>query len=100
MRDLYFAGYPCTLEWRRYTNGRPALLLIDSTTDGEEVAVASVNLPDIELEPDEICIKDYSENEGMLSALVTAGIVEKPHRFERSGFVTIPICRLRVTPGN
>jgi len=62
-----------------------ALMLVDSIT-GERIAVASVNMkepfPDeykskeLEVNP-YVWIKTWSENEGILEALVKAGIVEK-----------------------
>jgi len=38
------------------------------------VATATVNMPDIALEADEVLIKDYSENQGMAQAFEDAGI--------------------------
>jgi hypothetical protein len=62
--------------------------------DEEPFMVASVNLPDEKLENDEIAIKNYSENKGILEALIEAKIVSEPLRFVQSGFVSIPICKL------
>ena len=47
------------------------------------------------LAPDEWAIKDWSENAGMLDVLIENGIVYPPHRYIRSGFVIVPICRLK-----
>ena len=55
---------------------------------------ASVNVGNTD--PTEVAIKDYSENEGILQAMVEAGIVSEPVRTVKSGFVDIPICRLLV----
>ena len=44
---------------------------------------------------DEVGIKDYSENEGVLDFLVKNNIVHPPHRHAQSGFVIIPVCRLK-----
>jgi hypothetical protein len=79
----------------RYGNGRIAIQLVDAE-DGLPVAKASVNVPDANLAPDEIAIKDYFENEGMLDALLEAGVVEAPHRRISAGYVQgIPVVRLR-----
>ena len=50
---------------RSYNNGRPALELLeeDMTYGLTPYAVATVNLPDVLLQPNEILIKDYAENE-------------------------------------
>ncbi len=79
--------------FQQYMNGRTAIELIEIES-GEPYAMASVNLDDEELKEDEICIKDYSENEGVLDLLVDAGYVSQPVRFADSGFVVIPICKL------
>lgn len=55
---------------------------------------ASVNVGNSD--PEEVAIKDYSENEGILKALVENKIVSEPLRFEQSGYVQIPICRILV----
>ena len=62
---------------RNYPNGRPALELID-VTDHIPYAVATVNLPDVLLEDNEVLVKDYSENEGILDFLIDNNIVTLP----------------------
>jgi hypothetical protein len=61
--------------------------------DGSPVAVATVNLPELVLAADEVLIKDYSENEGLLELLVTSGVVSPPLREVQSGYVTLHVCR-------
>jgi hypothetical protein len=70
-----------------------ALELVD-ITDGELVAVATTNLPNVHLEEGEVIIKDYSENEGMLDFLLNNHIVERTGKKVNSGFVTMEICKL------
>ena len=93
MKTVRFLGYECVVEKTRYANGRPALILNDAHT-GEEVAVATVNLPGISVGPNYVFIKDYSENEGMLAALEATGIVRSTNVMASSGFVSVPICEL------
>lgn len=88
-----FKNYKCEVSTSHYKNGRVALLLSE---DGQPITVATVNLPDEDLKPNEVAIKNYSENEGILDALIEAGIVESPHDVRFSGFVIIPICRLKI----
>ena len=89
LKMKYFTG-KVEIEEEAYTNGGTCLRLTD-----EEglVATATVWVPG--LETNEVCIKDYSENEGMLVCLVENDIVEEPHREVQSGFVTVPVCRLK-----
>lgn len=91
--EMKFAGVQCDVVVRSYPNGRTALVLL-SAENGMPVAVGTLNLPEVSLEAGEVLIKNYSENEGMLDALVTAGIVEDTGRCARSTFIDAPICRL------
>lgn len=84
----YVAPGPIRIMW--YGNGRVALAI--EHPDG--FSRLSVNLLDsVSMEPDEIAIKNYSENEGVLAALVTAGLVAPPHRTVQQGHVSFPIVR-------
>ena len=75
-----------------YTNGQNAIELY-YVKDGDRYAVASVAI-EIPLSNDEVAIKNYSENEGLLEMLIKAGIIATPHRFYKSAWVTIQICIL------
>lgn len=85
----------CVVFKSRYTNDRPALILIEAES-GEQYCVASVNLPDDDIRDGEIAIKDYSENAGVLDALIDGGVVSEPIGYISSGFVDVPVCRLLV----
>lgn len=93
---IRFENWNCILRQRQYANGRIALELIDADVPyrNESVAVCTVNLPNVRMAADEVAIKDYSENEGMLNVLIAHGIVSTPLRYVQSGFVEIPICKL------
>lgn len=93
INTIKFLGYSCTVQFGEYTNGRTAIELVIKKT-GEPMTVASVNLPYHHLESDEIAIKNYSENEGVLKALIAANIITQPVRFIATGFVQIPVCKL------
>jgi len=94
---IKFKRWSCTLKWGRYENGRIALQLMD--VHGHEcIAKATVNLPDHPLKWDEVFIKDWSKNEGMLKALEQAGIID-PNGMEVTGHTRAFRCRLLVQPG-
>jgi len=95
--EVQFREWKCKLVFRQYFNKRTAIELIEIGTN-EPIAVATVNLPDIDLKQDEVAIKNYSENEGMLNVLITTGIVSTPIDLVHSGYVEIPICRLLIKP--
>lgn len=94
MTRVRFKQWDCIVQKRQYGNGRPALQLIDAE-DGSPVAWATVNLPDLPAGPNQVFIKDYSENEGMLAALVAAGVVKPTGESVRSRFVEMPVCELQ-----
>lgn len=85
-------NYTLQIDYGTYHGGNPSIQLIDCA-DGMPFATATVNLP--VLETDEVAIKNYSENEGILNFLLDNSIIEAPHRFVLSGFVNIPVCKLK-----
>ena len=87
-----YGHYTVRPEWGNYQNGMTALELID-TEDDEVVMVATVNIPDAQIEKDELIIKNYSENEGVLEALQKLGIIGPVLRTIRTGFVTCPVVK-------
>lgn len=69
-----YGGAEVSIHVQHYRNGRPVIELID-VSDGQPYAVATVNMPEVLLSPNECLIKDYSENEGMYEFLVNNNIV-------------------------
>lgn len=86
-----FKEHTCEAVFGKYANGRVSITLVDS---GETIAIATVNLVDSCIESDEVIIKDWSENKGMLDALIKAGIVAEPDKYEQTGHVIAFICKL------
>jgi len=96
MKTIKFKDWNCFVEINKYAqNDNNAISLYEIGT-GELIVVATINLPGVRLNPDEVIIKDYSENEGMLKTLVKAKIVSEPISMIQHGFVTSPICRLLI----
>lgn len=91
-----FGGERCRVEFRTYTNGRPAIQLV--CADGQIMATATVNLPDVPIPDGHVFIKDWSENAGIVGALQLAGIVEPCGRRVPTEFVEAVVCRLLVKP--
>jgi len=73
---------------------RKAILLVD-IKDSYDVAVATINMPDHPCEENQVYIKDYSENEGMLQTLIDNNIV-LPHPINILGgeFINVPLMQL------
>lgn len=92
MKKIKFKNWNCLIEVLMYGNGNIALQLIDEV-DHSPVATATVNIDD-DLPINQAYIKDYSENEGMLLALIEAGVVISVIEHKRQGFVDFPLCLL------
>jgi len=96
--ELGESEYQVTLEFGKYRgNNRVAITVVDAE-DGEDLLVATVNIPDASLEEGETVIKDYSENAGILKFLVENGIVSKPVRTVSTGFVQCQVVKLLINP--
>ncbi len=91
----YFKG-SANLSFKKYENGRTSIEL-KSTEDGSVIAKATVNIPDEPLEPGQVAIKCWSENDGMLDFMIDNDIVGPVIRTIQNGYVTIPIVEL--SPG-
>jgi hypothetical protein len=82
MKKVNFYGVECNVQFNEYENGRTAILLMEG---GTRYAVATVNDPDVPLESNQVLIKDYSENSGILDALVSAEIVTRTEDYVLMG---------------
>ncbi len=91
MKEATFMGWRCDV----LIDSHKKIMLVDKLT-GEPIAVATKIVPGAELQDDEVLIKSYSENEGMLSALASAGVVEPTGKTIPSGFVELDICKLLI----
>jgi hypothetical protein len=109
MYKVRFKSWNCRLVFGRYPNSRIAIQLYNDEPlkeDGytispgtELIATATVNVVDYEkLGKNQVIIKNYSENEGMLEALINANIISKPVGQVKTRFVTVAICDLLVEP--
>lgn len=94
MIKVKFKSWNCYVVFTRYRDNDRIAILLKDTSDSEPVATATINLPDVPLENDEVIIKDYSENEGMVECLAEAGIITSVVDWVKTGFVKAPICRL------
>ena len=91
--NVQFGQYNCTMQFRTYPCGQPAIALWDE--DGP-VATASVAVPDYPLKEGHILIKDYDSNLGVLAALVEAGVVRDTGETVDVGFAQANVCELLI----
>jgi hypothetical protein len=87
---------PLAVSLKKYNNGRTAieLLEMDPAYGYFPYAVATVNMPEVLLADNEVLIKDYSENEGVLDFLIKYNIVTPTPNGIHSGFVWLPVAIL------
>lgn len=95
---IKFKKWNTELRKGKYENDRIALVLVDPKDPTEFIAVATVNVPEVRLTDNQVIIKDYSENEGMLKTLVEAEVVSSPIKQVRTGFTIVQICQLLINP--
>lgn len=82
----------CDLYMGEYQNGQTALIFRDSM--GAPAIKPTVALSNKSLDPNEVAIKNYSENEGILESLQNQDIVSDVKDTVEQGYVEIPICEL------
>ena len=84
-----------------YAYGGTALVLKSFEPDfgyWENYAVASVFIEGVteQLPKNAVCIKNYSENEGILEWLISNGIVGQPIGEFQYGYVNISVCEILI----
>ena len=90
------------LSYTSYRRNNRVCLRLITLQDGREMepcAVCTVNLPRVPMKPNEVAIKTWYENAGMLGWLMDQGIVSAPQRYAFFASVFIPICNLLVWEG-
>ena len=93
MKIVRFKDWTCTVNFGFYKGDRTAIMLTD-LEDKQLVAVATVNIPECFLNTDEVLIKNWSENKGVLDVLAKAGVIEDTGRTYPTGFCHANICKL------
>lgn len=94
-KTVKFQDWECIVEKNEYIRGGIALCLVDAH-DGEPVATATVFLDGIPLDKNEVIIKDYSENEGMLDAMLKQGVVKLTGKTVNTVIGLVPICEVLI----
>jgi hypothetical protein len=92
--ELKFQDWRCRLVMEQYSDGGgPSLRLVDAD-DGSSIARVTSKLSEFNPQEDELLIKNYSENEGVLAALVDAGVLTDTGVTVRTEFAELSIARL------
>jgi sulfate adenylyltransferase subunit 1 (EFTu-like GTPase family) len=89
-----YKGTDLVVSLGNYESGRKAIMLYDAFSgEAHSCPTADVNGLDIKFN-NEVLVKDYSENEGMLKFLIENNIVTWTGRTVASGFIELYICTL------
>ena len=96
--QVKFKEWTCNLEFAKYSHDNSTAIQLVDAEDGSPIATATVCIPGTELAEDEVLIKDWSENQGMLDCLITAGVVKPTGEEVPTGYVAAHLCKLLVKP--
>lgn len=92
-QKVKFKEWNCITEHTPYAvDSKLIRILLRDIEDLTPIAVATSYIEG--LKEGEVAVKNYSENQGMLQALVEYDIVEKPHRMINE----FPICYIKTIP--
>lgn len=91
----------CYFNVGNYYHNKQSMAITIKSMDGEDITVATVNMPDYLYEPDTATIKNYSENAGITEFLEKLGIIEdiytrKKCNIYASGTETIDYCLINI----
>ena len=93
MKRIQFLDFNCEIIKGKYAKGQNSLQLID-VEDGGPVATASVCLPDQPQQENQVFIKNYSENAGIMETLMLQGIISGPQAVIPGGHVNFTVHEL------
>jgi len=96
MKTIKIREQELQLYFGKYMDGKTYIELVcyGGDDDGCPYATATTNLRGLDLDEDEVLIKNYSENEGVLPALIDAGIVQDTGKKVNVGYAHANICKL------
>lgn len=94
MKTVTFRGTECEVCADRYMSSDRLAITLMTKEDGLPMARATVNMSEHDLKDDEVLIKDWSENEGMIEALADGKVIEKVLDEVQAGLTTAKKCRL------
>ena len=95
IKQIKFKDFTCNVVKFYYLNNRTAIRLVDCE-DGMPVLTATVNLPEHDIEEDEVLIKSWSENEGIEELLVNENVIGPKIKEIPAGFATATLHKLLI----
>ena len=92
-----FMKTKCVLKFGKYAGGSTSIRLEDASS-GEPFCTATVSLEHAHPGDGHVFIKDWSENEGVLNALMDAKVITGSLDRYPTGYAAADLCRLLVDP--
>jgi len=93
---LKYKNYEVEFVINEYQVGGGMAIQMMDVHDGMPIAICTVNIKEVDLAEDEVLIKNYSENEGMLEWFKENGFVKEVVDYVDKNFVTIPKVKLNM----
>lgn len=94
----YLTHKNCSLKFGKYPCGQNALIILDEL--GSPLLKASCAIPEVQIKQNQIIIKNWSENDGILDELIKNKILETSGEMVFINYVYAHICNLLVDPEN
>lgn len=76
-----------------YYNNKSIHLSVYDALSGQQICVATTNVPGYRPEPGYVLIKDWSENEGVFNALFQAGVIGHIEGTVKAGYTQALLCK-------
>lgn len=97
LKTKYSGEIDIAVHRQEYSEGGVAITLM-CNLDGYPEPWTTLTLWHKDLQPGEVAIKNYSENEGMLQWAIDNKLVFPPHRYvQGEGYITsFPVCKLTI----
>jgi len=93
MKTIEFKGEKLKLEFFKYHTGLIGIIAKDAETN-EPWGNLTIQVEKVKTEPNEIIVKDYSENIGIYKTLVDNNIIQRKRKTIQVGFGTAQISAL------
>jgi len=91
---IYFKGFKLSMRVKTYPMWpKNTAIVLTDTEDDIPFCTATINT-DQEMPLNTVVIKNYSENRGILEALIEAGVIETPFMSQSVGNTTADVCIL------
>lgn len=93
MKTIIFKDKKYNLEYFNYSSGRQGILAVDKNNDLNKFAI-TLNVPDVNVNLNEIIIKNHDFNNGILDLLIEVGVVDKQVKPIKLGFNKVYLSKL------